>query len=189
MGGFMRNFVVGVIVTLGVLILGGLGLGLLGFLPTVANVDPPKFERHLAMSAVDASVDRHAAHDVKNPILPTDQNLIDGMKLYTMNCAYCHGGLDKKPSAQAHSFYPPVPQLILHPPDDEDWHTYYVIHNGIRYTGMPAWDKVLSSDDIWKVTTFLSHVEKLPQGAQDYWKSTTGVAAPTGDAEGHEHHN
>jgi len=185
----MRNFMLGVIVTLGVLVLGGLGLGLLGFLPSTANADPPSLERRLAMSAVDASVDRHAAHDAKNPILPTDQNLIDGMKLYTMNCAGCHGGLDKKPSLQAHSFYPPVPQLILHPPDDEEWHNYYVIHNGIRYTGMPAWDKVLSTDDMWKLATFLSHIEKLPQGAQDYWKSTTGVAAPTSESEGHDHHD
>jgi mono/diheme cytochrome c family protein len=184
----MRNFVLGVIVTLGVLILGGLGLALLGFLPIAANANPPQFENHIAMSAVDASVDRHAPHDAKNPILPTDQNLIDAMKLYSMNCAPCHGGLDRKPSLQQHSFYPPVPQLIRHPPDDEDWHNYYVIRNGIRYSGMPAWDTVLSSDDIWKLTTFLSHIEKLPQGAQDYWKSTTGVAAPTGDAGDHDKH-
>ena len=185
----MRNFILGVIVTLIVLGLGGLGLALLGFLPTAANSQPSQFERRVAMSAMDASVDRHAAHDAKNPILPTDQNLIDAMKLYTMNCAGCHGGLDKKPAAQQHSFYPPVPQLILHPPDDEDWHTYFVIHNGVRYTGMPAWNSVLSDEDIWKITTFLSHIEKLPQGAQDYWKSTTGVDAPKGEADTHDHHD
>ena len=177
----MRNFVVGVIVTLGVLILGGLGLGLLGFLPTVANVDPPKFERHLAMSAVDASVDRHAAHDVKNPILPTDQNLIDGMKLYTMNCAVCHGGLDRKPASLAKSFYPPAPNLVSDPPDDPEWHVYYTIRTGVRYTGMPAWEKTLSEQDMWKITSLLSHMEKLPPAVQDYWKTSFGVAAPTGE--------
>jgi mono/diheme cytochrome c family protein len=185
----MRHFILGVIVTLGVLIFGGLGLAMLGFLPSNANVDPPKFERRIAMSAMDAAVDRHASHDAKNPVLPTDANLIDAMKLYTMNCAGCHGALDRKPAAQAHSFYPPVPQLVLHPPDDEDWHTYYVIKNGVRYTGMPAWDKILSDEEIWKVTTFLSHMEKLPQGAQDYWKTTVGVAPPTGSDEGHEDHD
>jgi thiosulfate dehydrogenase len=185
----MRNFILGVVVTLGILVLGGLGLGLLGFLPTTANADPPSIEQRVAMSAVDASVDRHAKHDTKNPVPPTDQNLIDGMKLYTMNCAFCHGGLDRKASLQAHSFYPHVPQLILHPPDDEDWHNYYVIRNGIRYSGMPAWDKVLSDEDMWKITTFLSHIEKLPQGAQDYGKSTTGVAPPAAEPEGHEDHD
>lgn len=184
----MRNFILGVIVTLGVLILGGMGAALLGFMPTTANVEPPRWERHLAMSAVDASTDKHAAH-ISSPVLPSAENLIDGMKLYTMNCALCHGALDKKAAPQAGSFYPPVPQLVLHPPDDPDWHNYYVIHNGIRYTGMPAWDKVLSDQDIWKVTIFLSHMEKLPAPAQDYWKNAFGVAPPAGEGEEHEGHD
>ena len=186
----MRSFILGIIFTLAILILGGLSAALLGFIPTTANVEPPKFERHLAMSAVDASTDKHAAH-INSPIQPTAENLIDGMKLYNMNCAGCHGGLDRKPSPQANSFYPPPPQLVQDPPDDPDWHNYYVIRNGIRYTGMPAWDKVLSEQDIWKVTIFLSHMEKLPAAAQDYWKNAIGVAPPSGEAghEGHQGHS
>ena len=182
----MRNFFLGVVVTLAVLILGGLGVALLGFIPTNANTVPHDFERHLAMSAVDASTDRHAPH-IASPVPATDQNLIDGMKIYTMSCAGCHGGLDKKAAVFGSSFYPPAPQLVLHPPDDPDWHNYYVIHNGIRYTGMAAWDKTLSEEDMWKVTIFLSHMEKLPPAAQDYWKNAFGVAAPAGEADHEEH--
>lgn len=178
----MRGFILGVLVTLAVLVLGGLGLALLGFFPLNANSSPPSLERHVAMSAVDASTDRRAAH-VNSPVLVTDQNLIDGMKIYTMNCAGCHGALDRKPSVFGESFYPPAPQLVVDPPDDPDWHTYYTIHNGIRYTGMPAWEKTLSDQDIWKVTIFLSHIEKLPAGAQEYWKNAIGVAPPSGRAE------
>jgi thiosulfate dehydrogenase len=184
----MRNFVLGVLFTLAVLIFGGLGLSSLGMMPMVANADPPTLERRIAMGAVDASVDRHAPH-ATSPVLPTDQNLIDGIKVYTMNCAGCHGGLDRKPATQAHSFYPPVPQLVLHPPDDPEWHTFYVVKNGIRYTGMPAWDKMLSEEDMWKVTAFLSHMEKLPPAVQDYWKSTTGSAPPAGGSDEHEDHD
>jgi len=182
----MRNFVLGVVITLAVLILGGLGFALLGLFPTNANSAPPDFERHLAMSAVDAWTDRHAAH-VSSPVLPTDQNLIDGMKVYTMNCAGCHGTLDKKPAVFGASFYPPAPQLILDPPADPDWRTRYVVRNGIRYTGMPAWDRILSDDDVWKVTIFLSHLEKLPPAVQEYWKTAFGAPTPAGGAE-HEQH-
>ena len=66
---------------------------------------------------MDASMERRAPHD-NNPVPATDANLIDGMKIYTMNCASCHGGLDKKPNPFGANFYPPVPQLILDPPDD-----------------------------------------------------------------------
>jgi mono/diheme cytochrome c family protein len=93
-----------------------------------------------------------------------------------MNCALCHGGLDKKPSTLAKSFYPPAPQLILEPLDDPEWHTFYAVRTGVRYTGMPAWNKTLSEEDIWKITGFLSRIQKLPPGAKDYWQKAFGVS-------------
>ena len=184
----MRNFILGVVITLAVLILGGLAYLSLGFFPTNADATPPALEERIANSAMDASMEKRAPR-VSSPLPATDDNLIDGMKLYTMNCAGCHGGLDKKPAPQAQSFYPPPPQLVLHPPDDTDSHNYFVIRNGIRYTGMPAWDKVLADQDIWKVTIFLSHMEKLPGPAQDYWKNAFGVAPPAGEADEHAGHD
>ena len=76
----MGKFILGVIITLLVLILGVLGFAMLGFFPTQANVAPPSWERRLANTAVDASMERHAPH-VTNPVPPNDQNLEDGMKL------------------------------------------------------------------------------------------------------------
>ncbi len=182
----MRKFMLGVVVTVLVLAIVGLGFALLGFLPTRANRKPAELELHLAMSALDNSVERHAQH-INNPVLPTDENLIEGLKIYTMNCAVCHGGIDRQPSTLANSFYPPPPNLILNPPDDPEWHNYFVIRNGIRYTGMPAWDKTLSDPDIWKVTAFLSRIGKLPPAVQDYWKNSSGSTPPSGE-QGHEEH-
>jgi mono/diheme cytochrome c family protein len=196
----MGKFILGIMVTLLILILGGLGFAMLGMFPTTANVPPPHFENHIAMSAVDASMERHAPH-ITSPLAPTDQNLEDGMKLYTMNCAICHGGLDRKSSTLATSFYPPPPNLISDPPDDPEWHTFYTIRTGIRYSGMPAWDKTLSEQDMWKVTMLLSHLDKLSPTVQEYWKTNFNVA-PVADeqkedekkvdekkeGEKHEHH-
>jgi len=193
----MGKFILGVIVTLIVLILGGLGFAMFGFFPTQANVAPPPMERRLAMGAVDASMERHAPH-VANPLSPTDQNLIDGMKLYTMNCATCHGNLDRKPVALGKSFYPPAPNLISDPPDDPEWHTFYTIRTGIRYTGMPSWEQTLTEQDIWKIASFLSRMDKLPPAVQEYWKTSFGTAPEAGGDEKkgekkdegmkHEHH-
>jgi hypothetical protein len=188
----MSKFLLGVIVTLLVLILGGLGFAMLGFFPTAANVSPPHLETRISMGAVDASMERHAPH-VTNPLAPTDQNLEDGMKLYTMNCALCHGGLDRKPSTLGSSFYPPVPNLVSDPPDDPEWHIFYTIRTGVRYTGMPAWDKTLPEQDLWKITMLLSHLEKLPPAVQDYWKTNFNAAPAaaneTKEKEGKEKHD
>ncbi len=186
----MRNFILGIVVTLILLLLGGLAIATLGFLPTNADSVPPRLERRIAMSAMDASMDRHAPR-LTNPVPPTDDNLIDGIKIYTMNCALCHGGLDHKPSLLQRSFYPPAPQLIIDPLDDPEWHIFYAVRTGVRYTGMPAWNGALTEQDMWKVTGFLSRIEKLPPGVQDFWKKTTGTAPPVADSqdEEHEHHH
>ena len=173
----MRNFILGVVITLLVLILGGLGYAVLGYMPTNADATPPHLEMRIATSALDASMDRHAPR-LNSPLPPTDDNLIDGMKLYTMNCALCHGTLDNKRSPLEKAFYPPVPQIILDPLDDPEWHIFYAVRTGVRYTGMPAWNKALTDEQIWKVTAFLSHVEKLPPAVQDYWKKAYGVSQP-----------
>ena len=184
----MRNFILGVVVALLVIVLGGLAVAMLGMFPTNADATPPHFERRIANMAVDASMEKHAAR-IANPIPATDDNIIAGMKVYTMNCAVCHGGLDNKPSQLQHHFYPPVPQLIMHPMDDEEWHIFYAIRTGIRYSGMPAWENVLSSDDMWKTTAFLSHLDKLSPGVQQYWKTATGAAPESHPEEGAEHHH
>ena len=182
----MRSFIGGVVVT--VLLLLGIGLAIahLGFLPTNADATPPAFEMKVASGALDASMDRHAPR-VNNPVPIDDNNLIDGMKIYTMNCAVCHGTMDYKPSALEHSMYPPPPQLLLDPLDDPEWHIYYAVRTGVRYTGMPAWNKALSDQDMWKVTAFLSHLDKLSPAAQTYWKNAFGVA-PRAGQEGHGAH-
>src|SRR5215470_11688147 len=181
----MRGFILGVIVTIVVLFGIGLAIADLGYLPTTANATPPAVERRLAMSALDASMERHAPR-VNNPVPVTDENLIDGMKIYTMNCAVCHGSMDDKPSVLEHSMYPPPPQLLLDPLDDPEWHIYYAIRTGVRYTGMPAWGHALSNQDVWNVTAFLSRVEKLPPAVQEYWKNAYGVTPQSHAGEEHE---
>jgi mono/diheme cytochrome c family protein len=183
----MRNFILGIIVTILTLLLGGAGVALLGLMPTRANATPPQLEKQIASAALDASMEHHAAR-LTNPVPPTDENLIAGMKIYTMNCANCHGDLDRKPAQLGPFFYPPAPNLILEPLDDPEWHVFFAVRTGVRYTGMPSWEKNLSENDIWKVTAFLTRIEKLPPAVQDYWKKASGTNPPAASDEEHTDH-
>jgi len=173
----MRNFILGIVAAFLLLGIGGLVIAGFGLMPVNADSSPPSLELHVATSALDVALNRRAPR-LSNPVLASDENLIDGMKIYTMNCAVCHGTLDNQPSPLYHSFYPPVPQLVLNPVNHPQWHTYYVVRNGIRYTGMPAWRHSLSEQDMWKVTAFISQVERLPPAVQDYWTKSYGVNPP-----------
>lgn len=175
----MRSFILGVVVTLAVLILGGLAYLSLGLFPINADATPGPLETRIANSAMDASMEKRAPR-ASSPLPATDENLIDGMKLYTMNCAVCHGTLDMKPSPLEHAMYPNPPQLILAPLDDPEWHINYAIRTGVRYTGMPAWKGTFSDDDIWKLTLFLARIEKLSPGVQEYWQKAFGVTPRPG---------
>ena len=166
----MGKFFLGLIVGAVGLVLAGWAYTRSGYMPVNADVSPGAFERYIASSALDASMERQAPR-VNNPIPTTDANLIDGMKFYTMNCAQCHGELTRKKSDFGESFYPAAPQLILHPLDDPEWHIFYAVKHGIARTGMPAWGKTASDDDLWKVTAFLSRINNLPPAVQEKWKT------------------
>ena len=183
----MRSFIVGIIVTVVVALVAGIVIAQFGLMPTNADATPPAFETRIAANALDASMERHAPR-VTNPVPATDQTLMEGMQIYSMNCAVCHGTLDYKASLLEHSMYPPPPQIILEPLDDPEWHLYYAIRTGVRYTGMPAWNKALGDQDIWKVTAFLSHLEKLPPAVQEKWKKVYGTSPESHQGEEHEHH-
>ncbi len=51
---------------------------------------------------------------------------------------------------------------------------------------MPAWDKSLSEPDMWKLTAFLTRIDKLPPAVQDYWKKSVTVSPPSSAQEGHD---
>lgn len=185
----MRNFILGIIAVIVIAFVIALIIAQFGLMPTNADATPPAFETKLASNALDAAMERHAPR-VTNPVPATDENLIAGIKIYSMNCAVCHGDMDYKPSVLEHAMYPPPPQLVLSPLDDPEWHINYAIRTGVRYTGMPAWGKALGDQDIWKVTAFLSRVDKLPPAVQDYCKKQYGVAPQGhqgGDHEGMGH--
>jgi mono/diheme cytochrome c family protein len=177
----MRNFLLGIVVTVLAAVVVAAIVVTFGLFPTKADSTPPAIERRIATAALDSSMERHAQR-LTNPVPATDDNLIDGMKIYTMNCSLCHGTLDNKPSSLEKSFYPAPPQLILDPLDDPEWHIYFAVTTGVRYTGMPAWRHALSDQDIWKVVGFLSRIQKLPPKAQEYWKNAYGVGPlPAGE--------
>jgi thiosulfate dehydrogenase len=165
----MGKFILGVLFTLVMLAAGAYIVTQFGFLNVRADEKPSAFEKKYAMGAMDSYIERHAP-SVKNPIAPTEDNLKEGMTLYSASCAQCHG-LPKEPETKlGPSFYPPAPQFLSDAADMPESENFYIIKHGVRLTGMPAWGGTLSDQDIWKITTFLSHMDKLPPAVDQQWK-------------------
>lgn len=156
----MKNFILGVLCTLLVLVLGGLGYFLLGFAEMRGDLPPSRLESELMRRAVHASV-RREAPEVKNPFPPTDENLIAGGKIYLNGCAGCHGN-PGKPYKYQGVLFPPAPLVSSVRTEYTEAQVFWVVKHGVRLTGMFAngqWD---SDENLWKVAAFLTRIGSLP---------------------------
>ena len=145
---------------------------------------PGVLERIVAKLALSSS--RRQDSGTKNPIAPTAQNLEEGRGSYEKQCAFCHG-LDGRGQGQQTGvqFYPPVPAITGPSVELTDGQIQSAITNGIRYTGMPSFSKVLSPDEVWKVVLWVRHISQsglTPQaGAPN--GSATSAAPPSASPE------
>jgi hypothetical protein len=81
-----------------------------GIVPANADSKPAALESWVANTALDATLERDTK-GLKNPIPPSDENLITGVHLYAENCAICLGASVAKPSNPAQGLYIEAPQL------------------------------------------------------------------------------
>lgn len=168
---FFLGFAVAIVVVLTI----GFCYVRFGFVDPRADLPVDWLESKIAMPALDSAVDRRALV-THNPLQPTDPNLIAGMKIYQSNCAGCHGDIQHPHTAFGEAFYPRAPQFAEDAPDMPENQNFYIIQHGIRLSGMPAWKGVLSEQEIWQVTAFLSHMDKLSPQVSAEWKITAAGA-------------
>jgi mono/diheme cytochrome c family protein len=177
----MKSFIVGVFITLLGLACGVFAVSRFGLYPIGADNPPSGLERALASRALDVYADKHKP-EMENPTQITAANLTEGAKEYEEHCAFCHGGAKAKISPMRDKFNPPVPQLVNRIPHDPDNWLFWITKHGVRMTGMPAWDGVLSDDEMWKVIAFIKHSDKLPPEAAAAWQK---LASTPGEIEEH----
>jgi mono/diheme cytochrome c family protein len=166
----VKGFVLGIVLTLIVLAAAVYAVSTFGLYPIGADNPPSSLESRLAGRAMDEYADKHKP-DTPSPIQPTPANLADGAKEYEAHCALCHGGAASKISPMQNKFNPPVPQLVNRVPHDPETWLFWVTKHGVRMTGMPTWDGVLSDDDIWKIVAFIKRSNQLPPEAQAAWQA------------------
>jgi hypothetical protein len=153
-------------------------LAVLGLLPVNADSPPPSWETAFARMAFNASVARQAPH-LQNPIAPTEENLMAGVKLFKGDCAGCHGDPNTAAANEVKPMlYPNPPQFALHHPTKSDYQMFWIAQHGVRYAGMfifgGAWKNPTTGQDpsdqkIWTAVTFLSHLDSLPPDVDAEW--------------------
>ncbi len=160
----MKHFLLGVLFTLLLLVLGGFAYLRLGYAEVRGDLPPSKWERALMFSAAHASV-RRRAPEIPNPISPTDENLIAGGKIYANECGGCHGEMGKA-NEYGDVLYPPIPQLPAVGTTYTEAQIFWVAKHGIRLSGMFANGKWDSDEKLWTVAAYIKRIKSLPPRVQ-----------------------
>ncbi|MBV9271770.1 MAG: c-type cytochrome [Candidatus Eremiobacteraeota bacterium] len=165
----LRGFLLGIVAVLVLLGAGGYVAVKNGVMPANADATPSALEKWMARSSLHATLAREAPKG-PNPLPVTDENIIAGIKIYAEDCAVCHGDKSKKATAIAAGLYQKPPQLADDGvEDDPEGVTFWRVKHGIRLTGMPSYSRDLSDKQIWQVSMFLKHMDKLSPAAQQVW--------------------
>jgi mono/diheme cytochrome c family protein len=132
-----------------------------GAFPIGATVPVGKIEKRLASFAVDRAVARRAPRR-ENPVTATPETLAKALVHYREMCVTCHGAGAVDPSAIGEGLNPPAPDLTQPSVQKRtDGELFWLVQNGIRMTGMPAFGPTHSEDDIWALVAFLRHLPEL----------------------------
>jgi mono/diheme cytochrome c family protein len=126
-----------------------------------AREQPSAMETIVARAARRLAIPA-GAKDQKNPFVPTPDVLTDARAHFADHCAICHANNGSGKTEIGQNLYPKVPDMRLSATQNlKDGEIYYVIHNGIRLTGMPAWGASGADDDSWKLVRFIRHLPQI----------------------------
>src|SRR5215468_4545335 len=150
------------IVGAAVLVVAGSGLWWLGSAQGFsARKEPTRIEAFFARNARLMAIPS-AAKNLKNPVQLTPDVLIEGRRHFADHCAECHANDGSGNTEIGRNLYPKAPDMRLAPTQQlSDGELYYIIHNGVRWTGMPAWGEGSDDPDSWKLVMFVRHLPNL----------------------------
>jgi mono/diheme cytochrome c family protein len=112
------------------------------------------------------------AKGVRAPSLDDPARAERGVSLYREHCLRCHGAPGVAPESFALGLNP-VPANLAHTSRERTAaELYWTVKNGLKMTGMPAWEFRLGEEELWDVVAFL---KALPQLSPADYRSMKGL--------------
>src|SRR6266700_5426434 len=125
--------------------------------PTAAEAFVARRLRHFAIPG--------GARDAKNPVEVTPEVLAAATAHFADHCASCHGNDGRGATLIGRGLYPKPPDMAAAATQQlSDGELYYIIENGIRFTGMPAFGEEAGNDqdkESWDLVHFIRHLPSM----------------------------
>jgi mono/diheme cytochrome c family protein len=163
----MATWLKAFLLLLGVVILGTVGAFLsIGSRGISARAEPGAVETVVARTMRGFAIPR-GERDRSNPVKPTPEVIAEGMAHYADHCAICHANDGSGETDMGRGLYPKPPDMRQAATQSlSDGELFYIIENGVRLTGMPAWS--IGTPEGEEASWHLVHfIRRLPQLTED----------------------
>src|SRR5712672_2494653 len=147
-----------------------------------SRAKPSALETAIARSARKMAAPS-GAHNIKNPVPDSPEVQREARLHFADHCAICHGNDGSGDTMIGHGLYPKPPDLREQGTQNlSDGDIFWIIQNGVRLTGMPAFggagsershsghshsdsrsDSHSDSDSSWKLVRFIRHLSSLTE--------------------------
>ncbi|MCR6631319.1 MAG: cytochrome c [Magnetospirillum sp.] len=131
----------------------------------------------------DRSIAVRSAEVIPPGNLEDRSQLVEGVVHFQSHCAVCHGAPGVEPSEIAQGMYPPPPDLGRTAVERGPAEVFWIVKNGIKMSGMPAWGGH-GDERLWPVVALTS---KLPSMNAAAYAELVAEANRAG--EGHHSHS
>jgi mono/diheme cytochrome c family protein len=118
--------------------------------------EPGRVETAVANWNLRFLVRRASRQGIPQRPADTKASVASGSTLYSSECSLCHGSDGRTPTPTGRWMYPRAADLTSEQVQSySDQELFWIIQNGIRFTGMPAFGKVETGDNIWNLVNYV----------------------------------
>jgi mono/diheme cytochrome c family protein len=108
-----------------------------------------------------------AARELQNPVENTRKVIEGAMAHYADHCAGCHGNDGRGATLVGRGLYPKPPDMTQDTTQQlSDGELYYIIENGVRFTGMPGFGEEAGNQqdkETWALIHFIRHLPHITE--------------------------
>jgi len=103
-----------------------------------------------------------SAREARNPVVLEARHLAQGLAHFADHCATCHANDGSGSTSIGRALYPRAPDMRSTATQAlTDGELFFIIENGVRLTGMPAWGVPGKPEESWKLVHFIRHLPAL----------------------------
>jgi mono/diheme cytochrome c family protein len=125
--------------------------------------EPSRAEAFIAQRLRHMALPRSAS-EMSNPVPASSEALLQAMEHFADHCAFCHANDGSGNTPIGKGLYPKPPDMRQSGTQNlRDGELFYIIQNGVRFTGMPAFGTpdAAHDEDSWELVLFIRHLPQI----------------------------